>query len=92
MSKVKQVAVLNVGWLAGITISLFTVPGNTPFWLWACIAGVSLCALNAMVLLRQRQRPDQSRPSSRTAAIIIYMGVALLIIDVILSRYFGSVR
>ena len=42
----KKALVVDAGAVIAITISLFTVPAQTPFWLWAVIAVASLIVLN----------------------------------------------
>lgn len=86
MSDWKRFVLLNIAALIGIGASLFMAPGNTPFWLWAVIAVVFLSVWNVL-LFRQRGRgSDRAGRSMRT--IMAVLGLALLIVDLILSRHF----
>lgn len=82
----QKLVVPNIAAVVGLLISLFIVPGDTPLWLWGVIAVVVIGILNVcLILKRQRARRD-SPVTVRTA--IIALGAALLLMDVILSRYF----
>jgi hypothetical protein len=86
MTPLRKFLIFNVAAVLGLVVSLFIVPGNTPFWLWGVIAIVVVAGLNvSLALKRQGNRPD-SKATIRTA--IIGLGAALLVIDIILSRYF----
>jgi hypothetical protein len=76
---------LNIAGLVGVVVSLFIVPGETPFWLWCVIAIVVIAALNTILYVGRRRVADSAR-TARTAIVIV--GVMLLMIDVIVSRYF----
>jgi|GraSoiStandDraft_9_1057307.scaffolds.fasta_scaffold1331255_1 hypothetical protein len=76
---------LNVAAVVGVAVSLLLVPGNTPLWLWGTIAVVIVGALNVFLL---GQRGDRAKSGAGSRPIIIALGVALLLIDIILSRQF----
>jgi hypothetical protein len=84
MSFWMRVLLLNLAALIGIVVSLFMVPENTPFWLWATIAGIFLLVWNVPLFRQRRRTPETSGRSTRT--IMAALGFALLIIDLILSR------
>jgi len=50
----KKATLINVSGLIGIADSLFLVPPQTPFWLWAVLAGVALALLNVLCFGRRR--------------------------------------
>lgn len=85
MSIRKQFALLNLAWVIGVIASLFMVPGSTPFWLWAMIAGATLCALNAALWCRNRNHSERYRPNTRT--MIVVLAFALLLANIIASHY-----
>jgi hypothetical protein len=86
MSGWKRVLLLNASAIIGIVISLFIVPGDTPFWLWETIAVVFLAACNVLLYFQQGRAKPRNSPSART--IIALMGFVLLIIDMIISRHY----
>jgi hypothetical protein len=79
--------ILNVAAVFGLLVSLFIVPGNTPFWLWCVVAVLVLAVLNIALMLKFR-RGSRSDLSKRTRTAIIALGAAFLLLDIILSRYF----
>ena len=89
MSIGRQFVIWNACAVVGIVISIFLVPGNTPFWLWACIAGAFLCILNAAKSLQRKRPTDEAAAASRTRTTIIVLALAFLVVDLLLSRYFG---
>jgi hypothetical protein len=85
MSVGKQLVLVNVAMAIGIAISLFMVPGSTPFWRWATVAVAFLVVGNVTVLVR-RPDPAPRRPFPR--GIVIAVGVVLLLLDVLVNRLF----
>lgn len=83
----KWLVVVNVASLIGIAISLFTVPPQTPFWLWATIAGVTLAGINIVFWRVRGKIGAKQQTSGMKQTIIIYVGLGLLILDLILSRF-----
>jgi hypothetical protein len=57
----KRFAVINVGVLTGIGLSLFLVPPNTPFWLWAIIATAIIGGFNFLLYKTQRRSPTKPK-------------------------------
>jgi hypothetical protein len=89
MSKGRQLVLLNACLLLGIGLSIFIVPGNTPFWLWTSVAAAFLCILNATTLFRGDKPTDQTSGARRTRTTIIFLAMAFLLVDLLLSRYFA---
>ena len=53
MTKAKKRVAVNLGALIGIAVTLFVVPPDTTFWVWALEAITAMVALNlALVLWR----------------------------------------
>jgi drug/metabolite transporter (DMT)-like permease len=86
MTPWKKFVGVNVGMLIGIGISLFIVPPNTPFWLWAVIAAVFLAGMN-YYLYRKLQKPPTESKSANLNTIIIVIGSIIFLAD-IAYRYF----
>jgi len=82
MTKWKKVALLNGGWIAGIIISLFLVPSNTSFALWAMTAAVILAGLNYLSFGRQRSANGARKIGLRNT-ILGSLALALLLLELI---------
>src|SRR5579872_3844371 len=59
----KVLLVLNGSCVAGLIISLFTLPSNTPFWWWVAISVEWLVGINFFAL-RKFQRWEQEPPQT----------------------------
>jgi len=80
----KKYLFLNAGMLLGFVISIFLVPGGTPFWLFALIASLYVLYMNYSLhhrLANPGARPSQSDDRSVTVIIIL-----MLILDIALSH------
>jgi hypothetical protein len=85
MSTWKKALLLNAAWLIGIAVSLFIVPPSTPLALWSSLAVLVFVVLNYAAF---RRRKTASGPASiGIATAVSWMGVFLLILDLI-ARYF----
>ena len=82
MSSWKNVALVNVGGLLGIGVSLFIVPPNTPLWIWATASVACLAALNYF-LIRRLQKSADERTVRPTANIVMWLGVIVLLVELV---------
>jgi membrane protein implicated in regulation of membrane protease activity len=74
----KKVALLNVGCLLGIGVSLFIVPPSTPLWIWATASVVWLAVFNYF-LIRRLQKGTGERKVGHTPTIGIWLCVVVLL-------------
>lgn len=81
----KQIVIVNIAATLGIATSLFIVPGNTPLWVWAVIAIGFLIVTNVVLLVRPAESIAESNRATRT--IIITLGAAILIIDILVTKF-----
>ena len=80
----KKYLFLNAGMILGFLISIFLVPGTTPFWLLVLIASVYVLYMNYSLhrrLANPGLRPSRSGDQSVTAIVIL-----LLILDIVFSH------
>jgi len=77
----KRFAVINVGILAGVGLSLIVVLPNTPFWLWAMIATVVVAVFNFFLYKKQR-RPSTNPKVEPLPAIIVWICTAFFLLEV----------
>ena len=69
------VLIVNVSGLLGIFITLFTLPGNTPFWLWVGASIFALAVMNVIVLFRFRSAGQDAEPTdSRKSTFVVAVG------------------
>jgi hypothetical protein len=76
-----RIAIVNVASLAGIFVSLFLVPNNTPFWWWAAVGTVLIITINVLLFIRGKRaapKPDPSRARLQTAAAIVSLLILIL--------------
>lgn len=78
----KKVAVVNVGGLLGIGVSLYTVPPTTPLWIWATASVVCLAVLNYF-LIRRLQRGTGERRFSSGSRILMWSCVFVLFMELV---------
>jgi hypothetical protein len=84
----RRVLLINMGLLAGISISLFIVPQNTPLWIWVVSSLAFLVAMNYAQFAWHStiaRRTNDAR--TKRAVIIGLLGILFLILDLIYSRY-----
>jgi len=78
-------AALNVGLVLGISASLFMVPGNTPFWLWAAISGCFIMAANYLLFARLRKTSEpESTKDTKLSPVLAWVGVLIFLLDLVL--------
>ena len=82
MSTRKKFVLFNVGLLAGIFISIFLAPPDTPVWLWATISVVVLAVMNFLTL-RRLKTASTERKSSVGSTVVITLGVLVLLLDLV---------
>jgi hypothetical protein len=80
----QRALLVNITLLVGIALSAFILPSNTPVWSWACICAVVFLSLNYF-FLRRPKTPNPGR--SWLANIIIWLGTAILLLDLIFRRW-----
>lgn len=81
----KMIVLANVGGLAGVGISLFTVPPSTPLWLWATLSGLVLVIFNWLLFKRRRVVTGDPKPRL-TSIVVVSVGVVILLVE-LMSRY-----
>jgi len=82
MTAWKQVAVVNVGGLLGIGVSLYTLPPNTPLWIWATASVVCLAVWNYFLIRRLQKGTGERRPSSGSS-ILMWLCVVVLLMELV---------
>jgi branched-subunit amino acid ABC-type transport system permease component len=82
----KKIIVLNLAWLAGIGLSIFIVPDNTPFWLWVAIALATIAILNFLLYRRLTKPLGAPRPEP-LPTIIVWICTAFCLLDVIFHLF-----
>jgi len=82
----KKFALVNVGGLIGIVLSLFIVPGKTPVHLWAICAGGVLILMNYFFVFRRTKTENHKRELGAGWWIIV-LGFTALLLDLIWSFY-----
>jgi multidrug transporter EmrE-like cation transporter len=87
MSTRKKALLLNTAWLIGIAVSLFIVPPSTPLALWSSLGVLGFVVLNYAAF--RRRKTASGLASIGVATAVSWMGVLLLILDLI-ARYFFS--
>jgi hypothetical protein len=87
MSRGKQFVLMNVSAVIGIAISLFILPANTRFWMWASIAAIWLVGINCYLIFK-RPTAKHEHKSPRETKVIIWFGLTVLVVDVVLNQYF----
>jgi uncharacterized YccA/Bax inhibitor family protein len=80
-------SLMNLAALAGIAISLFIVPGETPFWIWAACSALGLALCNLLIYFRAVRRRNATSASAKREWVVALFGLAFLIIDLVLSRF-----
>jgi hypothetical protein len=85
MTPWKRFLLLNGSAVAGLAVSLFVVPDNTPLWVWIVASMVVLTVLNVSLVLRKK---SGEIPSLKARTVVIVAAVVFLALDVILSRLF----
>jgi hypothetical protein len=85
MSTWKNIAIVNAGGLAGITISLFIVSPQTPLWLFAALSAAVLVGLNYFCFRRQTasgERKTKDRKHARNSLRLhsAAVGIALSVL------------
>jgi hypothetical protein len=86
MKKWKRLVLVNLGALGGAVAALFIVPESTPVWIWGLVSLVFLVALNIAALKRKGSAEGRTVPSKSGNKVIILLGLALLVLDLVLSR------
>jgi len=84
----KVLLILNGSSVAGLIISLFTLPSNTPFWWWVAISIVWLVGINFFALRRFRKWGQEPHTLSTTNKVIMWVGVVIWFVFEILSKLF----
>jgi hypothetical protein len=84
MSTWKRIVLVNVAGLVGIAVSLFVLPQQIRFWVWASVSVVVLALLN-YAFLRPRQPATIAR--KRGARVIVGLGLVLLLLDLLWRRF-----
>lgn len=79
----QKMSLLNFAGVIGIASSMFVLPASTPFWLWIVSSIVVLAALNVAFYVRQRKPTSGSSPTSMRAKIIIAVGAAIWLLDIL---------
>ena len=80
----QKLLILNIAGLVGIASSLFVLPGNTPFFLWVAVSAGVLIVFNvAMVIRHSKITPGRTPTASKTTTIIIALGTAIWILDIL---------
>src|SRR5665213_2757573 len=75
---------VNLAALAGILSTLFTLPGNIHFWMWAITSLIVLALVNYTAVVAVRNRRRQNKTSeSKTVTIIIYVGFVFFVLDLL---------
>jgi hypothetical protein len=80
----KKYLFLNAGMTFGFILSIFLVPGATPFWLLVLIAGVYVLYMNYS--LYHRLANPNLRPSQRDDLSVTAIVVLLLLLDIAFSH------
>lgn len=83
----KKYALVNLGAIFGAGVSLFIVPENTPLWIWATMACITVFLLNYLVI---RRGSTEKLPAKKANTVIIVLGFVLLVIDVLLSHFMNQ--
>ena len=82
MAAWKKIAVLNVGLIIGIGLSLFILPSSTPVWLWGAASASVVMALNVFSIARRS--PTEPRGSISIAGQVGGgIAVALLLVELL---------
>ena len=82
MNAWKKVAVVNIGGLLGIGVSLFIVPPHTPLWIWAAASALCLIVLNHF-FIRRLQRGAGKRNANSTSSVVIYLSFIVLLLELV---------
>jgi hypothetical protein len=77
----KRVAFINVFGIVGIVASIFALPENTPFWIWAICSLAVLIILNLVAMRKSPQESSGSGQKVSKGTLVIVGGALLLIID-----------
>jgi hypothetical protein len=94
LKPVKRAFFVN-GWgIVGILLTLFMVPGDLPFWIWAASSCAALVLMNCVAFWRPtpaNTKKEDRRVAGRVSRsdLIIYGGAAFLALDLI-WRYFAK--
>ncbi len=73
---------MNGGGLAGIGLSLFVVPPNTPLWLWGTVSVVALAVFNYLLARRLRRGTGDST-FVRTSGSVAWLGVVFFLLELV---------
>jgi hypothetical protein len=82
MSAWEKVALVNVGGLLGIGVSLFEVPPKTPLWVWGTASVVCLAVFNYF-LFHRLQKSTGDRQAASSTSIVMWLGVAVLFFELV---------
>jgi hypothetical protein len=82
MSRWKKVALVNVGGLLGIGLSLFIVPPQTPLWIWATLSVLCLAVFNCF-LFRRLRRSTSERKADSKSGVVIWLAFVLLVLELV---------
>ena len=85
MTRWKRIALINFSALGGAVAALFVVPERTPVWLWGVVSFVVLIVLNVAAVRRRRSAEGEIVSESSGNRAMIYLGLALLVLDLVLS-------
>jgi hypothetical protein len=86
MRRWKRLLPINAAAVVGITISVFLVPDGTPLWIWGIVALLVLFLANILAVTQVKPAVPPAIYSAR--GVWIWLGLAILIIDLFLSHYF----
>jgi peptidoglycan/LPS O-acetylase OafA/YrhL len=76
----KKLAVTSGICAVGIAISLFTLPPQTPLFLWATVSGITLLGFNCLALT---WRPKNKKPNLHLSqVVVIAFGFLIVLIEV----------
>lgn len=79
--------IVNVSGLLGIFITLFTLPANTPFWLWVGASTFALAIMNVIVLFKfHRAGQNAEATDSRASTFVVALGFLMWFLLEILPR------
>jgi hypothetical protein len=87
MKTSKKFAIINVGILLGLGLSLFKLPPDTSFSLWLGVAAFVTAALNFLLYKTQRKSADKPQVEP-LPAIIGWVFTAVFLLDVVFHVFY----
>ena len=83
----KRLLLVNVCGAIGVFASIFILPSNTRFWLWAAVSAIVLLILNYLAFSRARSGAANEKVTP-AATTVAFLGVFILVIELVLRYVF----